>query len=30
MIKTIEVGVPGGEKVDAIIDDRLIKSWNQI
>lgn len=25
MIKTIEVGFPGGKRVDAIIDDRLIK-----
>ncbi len=26
MIKTIEVGFPGGKRVDAIIDDRLIKT----
>ena len=26
MIKTIEVGFPGGKGVDAIIDDRLIKT----
>ena len=26
MIKTIEVGFPGGKRVDAIIDDRLIQT----
>ena len=26
MIKTIEVGFPGGKRVDAIIDDRTIQT----
>lgn len=26
MIKTIEVGFPGGKRVDAIIDDRIIQT----